>query len=140
MVHFSESFPSTQEHTVSGTQSILSSNKSSPRPSPCTVNTNQHHEYPRNLNLNDAVHNDMELYHYVCTDYGTKHICDKIQDPKSFGVFFEKLKNFFPLLMMHNFGHTVCRAIYSQTHCTMRHKLVFLQSLAVSFTKIASNR
>merc|ERR1719356_289883 len=84
--------------------------------------------------------NPMELYYYVCTEFGTKYICEKLQNPLFFALFFEKLKNFFPLLMMHHLGHSVCRVIYSQPHCTMRHKLVFLQSLALSFTKIASNR
>merc|ERR1719295_2130081 len=140
MLHFNDTAPTAREHIVNGSHSNLSSNKSSPRPTTRNVASSAKRRKQYALNLNESVHNDMELYHYVCTDYGTKHICDKIQDPKSFGVFFEKLKTFFPLLMMHNLGHTVCRAIYSQPHCTMRHKLVFLQSLAVSFTKIASNR
>lgn len=92
--------------------------------------------FPEAVDLNDPV----ALYYFVCTELGTNYVTEKVQNPLFFSLFFERLKNFFPLLMMHHLGHTVCRAIYSQSHCSMRHKLLFLQSLALSFTKIASNR
>jgi len=105
--------------------------------------------YPLNPPLNPLLldpgcpidlQNPLQLYNFVCTEFGIKYVCEKLHNPLYFSLFFENLKNFFPLLMMHHMGHTVCRSVYNQRHCTMRHKLVFLQSLALSFTKIASNR
>eukprot|EP01083_Nonionella_stella_P281456 957643_1 len=81
-----------------------------------------------------------EIYYYACTPLGSNYISTKIRNPVYFSMFFEKLKHYFPLLMVNSMGHTVCRAIYSQTHCTLSDKVVLLNSLIQNFSKIASNR
>lgn len=93
------------------------------------------------MHTNYNLYNDpLELYHYACSELGSNYISAKISNAVYFRVFFEKLNKFFSLLMVNGVGHSVCRAIYSQPHCSLPEKLLLLKSLIPEFVSIASNR
>eukprot|EP01084_Bolivina_argentea_P307846 532162_1 len=91
-------------------------------------------------NIASKMDNPSQLYHYACSPLGSHYIATKVRQPVYFSLFFEKFRSWFPSLMVNCHGHTVCRAIYSQPHCTLTNKIVVLESLIPSFAKIASNR
>merc|ERR1719361_980660 len=88
----------------------------------------------------DAFDDLPHLHSFACSGSGSHYIVNQISNPIFFKIFFEKLTPCFPALMTNKIGHTVCRSLYSQTHCKLEHKVTFLESLFPSFSEIASSR
>mmetsp|Transcript_3581 Transcript_3581/g.3073 ORF Transcript_3581/g.3073 Transcript_3581/m.3073 type:complete len:1051 (+) Transcript_3581:78-3230(+) len=84
--------------------------------------------------------NGHALYQYACSEIGSGYIAQMIKNPVYFGIFFENILKYFPELMINCMGHTVCRALYSQSHCTLSNKLMLLNSILPKFASIASSR
>ena len=90
-----------------------------------------------NLNL---YNNPQQLFCYACSAIGSNYISHRVKDPIYFSLFFQKLSKFFPSLMINSVGHTICRALYGQSHCGLSNKLFLLNCLLPQFSKIAANR
>jgi hypothetical protein len=95
------------------------------------------------LNRNISIANTHELssqslYHFACTKVGSRYLCTKMAHPNFFRSFYPKLKPNFARLMVHQFGHFVCRAIYQNPLCS---RLSILKHAIVPyFDQIACNK
>jgi len=77
---------------------------------------------------------------YVCTFEGARFVCSKLHNAADFATLFGSLLPLLPRLMVNSVGHSVCRALYREAHCSFAQKQQFLRALLPSFVSIATNQ
>merc|ERR1711972_1006188 len=69
--------------------------------------------------------NNSPLMEYVCTFEGARFVCSKLHNAADFATLFGSLLPLLPRLMVNSVGHSVCRALYREAHCSFAQKQQF---------------